>query len=110
MASRPSGMTRTSAADSPERQLRPFQGYLAKVPRDLFDALPQLREVREIAAKTRPTPKRPVPAAERRGLGAEYRSANPDARSARREPFSVDPDLVDRAARRSCPHAGHARR
>jgi hypothetical protein len=30
-------------------------------------------------------------------LGTDYRNANPNAKTARRQPFSVDPDLVDRA-------------
>lgn len=53
--------------------------------------------MREVAAATRPTPDDPAPTVAEPTLGGEYRHANPETRTARREPFSVDPDLVDRA-------------
>lgn len=87
---------------SESRPLRAFQGYLTKFPSGLVAAIPQLADVGALAAQTRPTAEKPAPAADREGLGTEYRSANPNARTARREPFSVDPDLVDRALK------GHA--
>ena len=82
---------------SDARPLRAFQGYLTKFPRALTDVLPQLAEVRRLAEQTRPTAGDPAPRASDGSLGGEYRRANPNARTARREPFSVDPDLVDRA-------------
>jgi hypothetical protein len=79
------------------RELRAFQGYLTKVPRAFMELVPELAEVARIAAETQPQPAAPAPATGRRTLGTEYREANPKARTARRQPFSVDPDLVDRA-------------
>jgi hypothetical protein len=79
------------------RELRAFQGYLTKVPRALMELVPELATVAELAGETRPQASAPAPAAGRPALGAEYRPANPDARTAQRKPFSVDPDLVDRA-------------
>ena len=82
---------------SDTRELRAFQGYLTKFPRALVEAFPELAVVSEIASATAPTPANPAPAARDAGLGREYRRANPETRTARRDPFSVDPDLVDRA-------------
>lgn len=79
------------------RELRAFQGYLTKVPRALIELVPELAEVSRLAAETRPRPAAPAPAAGRTALGNDYREANPNARTAQRQPFSVDPDLVDRA-------------
>jgi hypothetical protein len=85
---------------SDTRPLRAFQGYLTKFPRALVSVIPQLSQVEALAARTSPTSADPAPTAADKGLGAPYRHANPGARTARREPFSVDPDLVDRALRR----------
>lgn len=82
---------------SDTRPLRAFQGYLTKFPRELTYVLAQLAEVREVAEVTRPTADDPAPTVAEPILGGEYRHANPEARTARREPFAVDPDLVDRA-------------
>jgi hypothetical protein len=82
---------------SDKRPLRAFQGYLTKFPRSLMQLVPALAEVETIAGETRPAPAAPAPAAARSDLGTDYRGANPNARTARRQPFSVDPDLVDRA-------------
>jgi hypothetical protein len=79
------------------RQIRAFQGYLTKVPSAVVQFVPQLAEVARVAGSTRPHPGDPAPAAPQPGLGTDYRPANPHARTARRQPFSVDPDLVDRA-------------
>lgn len=81
------------------RELRAFQGYLTKVPRALMELVPELAEIANVATQTRPRPTASAPAAGRPTLGAEYREAKPNARTARRQPFSVDPDLVDRALR-----------
>jgi hypothetical protein len=80
-----------------DQGLRAFQGYLTKVPRVFMELVPELAEVAMVAAETRPRPSTAAPAAGRPTLGAEYREANPRARTAQRQPFSVDPDLVDRA-------------
>jgi hypothetical protein len=82
---------------SDRRPLRAFQGYLTKFPRALTVLVPELAEVARVAGETRPRPAAPAPAAGRPTLGTEYRPANPNARTARRQPFEVDPDLVDRA-------------
>lgn len=79
------------------RELRAFQGYLTKVPRALMELVPELAEVARVATETRPTPAAPSPAVARPELGGEYRPGNPEARTAQRRPFAVDPDLVDRA-------------
>lgn len=79
------------------RELRAFQGYLTKVPRALIELVPELAEVARVAEETGPRRVAPAPAAGRSTLGSDYREAKPDARTARRQPFSVDPDLVDRA-------------
>ena len=79
------------------RPLRAFQGYLTKFPRSLMEVVPELAEVARVARETQPVPSAPAPAAGRSTLGTDYREANPNARTARRQPFSVDPDLVDRA-------------
>jgi hypothetical protein len=81
------------------RELRAFQGYLTKVPRAFVELVPELAEVARVARKTRPRPTAPAPEAGRSALGVEYREVNPNARTAQRQPFSVDPDLVDRALR-----------
>jgi len=65
----------------------------------LVEEIPQLSLVEAIAARTSATPSDPAPASSSEGLGVEYRVAHSEARSATREPFSVDPDLVDRALR-----------
>ena len=84
---------------SDTRPLRAFQGYLTKFPRALVEAFPELAAIRGLAEQTRPTAADPAPAATNPALGRQYRRANPNARTAVREPFSVDPDLVDRALR-----------
>ena len=88
---------------SDTRPLRAFQGYLTKFPAALVAAIPQLAAVATVAAQSQPTPSQPAPSAATPTLGADYRPAKPDAKAARRQPFSVDPDLVDRAL------ASHAR-
>jgi hypothetical protein len=87
---------------SSSRPLRAFQGYLAKFPDALIDAIPQLVSVRARAATTTPQPEVPAPAASDATLGAEYRHVNPNQRTEERDPFTVDPDVVDRGL------AGHA--
>ena len=77
---------------SKSRPLRAFQGYLTKFPAALVLAIEQLAEVAELAASSQPTPSEPAPGAAKPTLGTDYRRANPDARSARRQPFSVDPE------------------
>lgn len=82
---------------SDSRPLRAFQGYMTKFPRALVDLVPELAEVGRIAAVTRPTSRAPAPSVAESGLGIDYRHVDPEVRTARRQPFSVDPDLIDRA-------------
>jgi hypothetical protein len=82
---------------SDSRPLRAFQGYLTKFPRALVAVIPPLVEVGDLAAVTSPTVAEPPLAVAHAQLGGDYRHVNPDVRTARRQPFSVDPDLVDRA-------------
>ena len=82
---------------SDKSPLRAFQGYLTKFPRALVTSIPQLVEIDRVATQTRPTAASSAPAVRGQEIGGEYRPANPRARTARREPFTVDPDLVDRA-------------
>ena len=81
-----------------DRQLRPMQPYLNKLPAELVDRFPQL------AAAATPTPLRSLPAAHvtAPGLGAEYREAKVGGSPVARQPFTVDPALVERGLR------GHA--
>lgn len=87
---------------SEKRPLRPDQGYLAKFPLALVRELAQLNQImsrREIREKPLSpysvTPTNPTP-------GGPYRSANEQAAVSQRDPFTVDPALVERALR------GHA--
>lgn len=80
-------------------QLRPMQPYLNKLPTELVDCF------RQLAAPTALTPS-PVlqPSAPRTtpSLGAAYREAQVSASPNGRQPFTVDPALVERGLR------GHA--
>jgi hypothetical protein len=87
---------------SDSRPIRAFQGYLTKFPRALIEVAPQLSAIGALAAQTQSTAETPAPSAGTAGLGSDYRAAKPHVRTAKREPFSVDPDLVDRALK------GHA--
>ena len=81
-----------------DRQLRPMQPYLNKLPAELVDRFPQL------AAAATPAPPRSLPPAggTAPGLGAEYREARVGESPVARQPFTVDPALIERGLR------GHA--
>jgi hypothetical protein len=82
-----------------DRQLRPMQPYLNKLPAELIACFPQL------TAATTPIPpplSLPPPPGTRPGLGAEYREARVGASPVARQPFTVDPALLERGLR------GHA--
>jgi len=97
LTAHPRSRTYPPFVDYAGQGLRAFQGYLTKVPRAFIEAVPALAEIATMASATRPSPAAPAPGAGRPMLGTTYRAANPHARTAQREPFSVDPDLVDRA-------------
>ena len=92
---------------SERRPVRAFQGYLTKFPHAVVALLPQLAEVDRVASRTPRTSARPAPTTTRgrQGVGSEYRPAHPRARTAQREPFSVDPEIPSgsssRGARRT---------
>jgi hypothetical protein len=76
---------------------------MVKFPADLVRRVPTLAAVAREAAATRPVG--PLPPRTRDAgatLGMDYRWASEDATTAGRDPFEVDPNLVDRALR------GHA--
>jgi hypothetical protein len=88
-------------AISDTRPLRAAQTYMVKFPAALVRQVPTLAASAREAATTR-TAAAPPPLGP--GLvGSEYRKANEDPTTAGRDPFDVDPTLVDRALR------GHAR-
>jgi hypothetical protein len=83
------------------RELRPMQPYLNKLPAELVDLFPALSSA--AAAATSPpaaTPSRPGQAGP--GLGTAYREAQVSPLPNGREPFTVDPALVERGLK------GHA--
>src|SRR5262249_26204524 len=79
-------------------ELRPMQPYLNKLPAELVDAFPQLATA-AVNAQTR-TPSSATPTAA--GVGERYREARVSSLPGEREPFSVDPALVERGLK------GHA--
>lgn len=79
-------------------ELRPMQPYLNKLPAELVDAFPQLATA-ATAAET-PVPARAAPAPS--VIGEPYREARVSSLPGEREPFSVDPALVERGLK------GHA--
>jgi hypothetical protein len=84
------------------RPMRGAQAYLTKLPRAVVEAVPELSEAARLAAQTRPLPSEPAPAVDRTVLGISYREQDEETSVAGRDPYTVDPDLVDRALR------GHA--
>ena len=86
---------------SSKRSLRPTQFYMTKMPTSLVELFPALTSAtqgakRSVAARAG---KAPAGAA----LGAPYNPADEEAATTEREPFAVDPNIVDRGRQ------GHAR-
>lgn len=82
---------------SPKRPLRMMQGYLAKFPAAAMYTIPELERV------AGSSPRHPVAASDASlRLGVEYRSASIENAVSERDPFSVDPAIVERGIR------GHA--
>ena len=74
-------------------QLRPMQTYLNKLPAELVDCLPQLAAAATLAQSPvlqTSAPRTPP------GLGAVYRQAQVSASPSGRQPFTVNPALVER--------------
>lgn len=80
-------------------QLRPMQPYLNKLPAELVDRFPQLAGAAALTSLPLAEPSAPRTAP---GLGAAYREARVSPSPNGREPFTVDPALVERGLR------GHA--
>jgi hypothetical protein len=80
-------------------ELRPMQPYLNKLPAELVDVIPHLA-----AAAATPAPPAELPTAAPDGptLGATYREAEVSTLPGERQPFTVDPALVERGLK------GHA--
>ncbi len=72
-----------------KRPLRPMQGYLFKLPAFFVELFPQLKLS---------TP-RSIIREEHGKLGSDYRAADESTSVGQRDPFSVDPTLVERALR-----------
>ncbi len=83
--------------------LRAFQGYLAKMPVEIVRALPKLAAAADEAAAVPPEVARPrrIPSVDR--MGRRYRPADETTAVSDRDPFPVDPAVVERGVR------GHAR-
>jgi hypothetical protein len=77
---------------SPNRPLRPMQGYLFKLPR-AFLQLFGLDKHSFANARARMTPTIQVATVT---IGTTYRAADEEITSAERDPFAVDPAIVDR--------------
>lgn len=83
-----------------ERGIRAFQGYLVKFPRRLLDAFSELRPLLSVETTGASAGGRADQVGER--VGSAYRPANEELSVAKRDPFDVDPALVERGLR------GHA--
>lgn len=77
---------------SAKRELRPAQAYLTKFPSALLLSIPGLEELSGGAGALSPSQST-------KGLGQQYRRINEDVASSTRNPFAVDPDVVDRGLR-----------
>lgn len=92
---------------SDKRPLRPTQFYLTKAPLAWINALPGLASVAAASAQsgtsdiTGPVFRSAIPG--EREVGQSYIRADEQAATSARDPFSIDPGLVDRGVR------GHAR-
>jgi hypothetical protein len=84
---------------STRRPMRAFQGYMAKMPRALLDAVPEFGSFVALADATQPRPERPSPRAAAPGLGTTYRPPDESIRTDEQDPHSADPNLIDRALR-----------
>lgn len=79
-------------------RLRPNNPYMTKFPAELVDLIPGLSEELAEAGPLPVVP--PVPGSSQ--VGQEYEEANEEPATSEREPFDVDPAVVDRGV------AGHA--
>jgi hypothetical protein len=90
-------------AFSDRRPLRMNETYMAKLPADVVEAFPSLQEAAALAIATRSLPAVPAPAPSTAlDLGADADEADEKAAVSDRDPFTIDPTLVERGLR------GHA--
>lgn len=88
---------------SDKRPLRPTQFYLTKMPALLVDAIPELAVAGARPAAGTNIARESVFLGSALGLGLDFAPADEAAATSERDPFAVDPSLVDRGLR------GHAR-
>lgn len=84
---------------STKRPLRPAQFYLAKLPASVVALFPSLAGAASDAAATSvgvTVPAPPVTTVKAGGLGRPYRSRPEPTKSSPSDPWSVDPDVLDR--------------
>lgn len=92
---------------SEKRPLRPTQFYLTKAPLVWLEAVPGLASIPAVTSETAgsdisgPLQRASLPPED--VLGQQYIPADEDAATSARQPFSIDPNLVDRGLR------GHAK-
>lgn len=84
---------------STKRPVRTAQGYLFKLPAEVVAVFPSLVDTVANEDGFSPAPTRMSPA----NLGAAYRAENEELTTSERDPFSVDPAVVERGLR------GHAK-
>jgi hypothetical protein len=79
--------------------LRGAQAYLTKLPRALLDVIPELSGLPATVAEAEPRPDAPAPRAAEPVLGTDYVDEDENWETSEREPFAVDPAVVDRGIR-----------
>lgn len=77
------------------RPIRPLQGYLFKLPKFFVELFPALQNATTSSIDIAVAESQPSYG----GLGTAYRSADEDTSVAERDPFSLDPSLVERGSR-----------
>jgi hypothetical protein len=82
------------------RELRPAQGYLFKLPAAVVDAFPSLERSSAEQRRTSRAKRRDATVTPPEGaLGSTYRRPDEEAPDSHRDPFEVDPSVVDRGVR-----------
>lgn len=80
-----------------DRELRPMQPYLNKLPAAFVIAMPELADAMSQVGP--PSHRVHAAGGEPVGLGVEYRQAEPGGSFRDRDPFTVDPAVVERGSR-----------
>jgi hypothetical protein len=84
---------------SDSRPLRPTQFYMTKFPVILTEIFPQLAEAVQTAARMPLAETAELVDEEGTTFGREYQEADEAAATSQRDPFEVDPNVVDRSLR-----------